>query len=111
MNRAEHLAEVPVMVIPLIIGRIDLGDGPVSSGNAAGHSRPDERENGGEQHDQHRRHRHARAVAMIGPGAGCLPEPLFKRGWRAGHPPDKASPGVMRWRRTWKWPQPMAWRC
>lgn len=24
--------------------------------------------------------RHARAVAMIGPGAGCLPEPLFDRG-------------------------------
>lgn len=24
--------------------------------------------------------RHAKAVAMIGPGAGCLPEPLFERG-------------------------------
>jgi hypothetical protein len=24
--------------------------------------------------------RQARAVAMIGPGAGCLPEPLFQRG-------------------------------
>lgn len=33
---AEHLAEVPVMVIPLIIGRIDLGDAPVRSGDAAG---------------------------------------------------------------------------
>lgn len=33
---AEHLAEVPVMVIPLIIGRIDGASGPVSNGDAAG---------------------------------------------------------------------------
>lgn len=33
---AEHLAEAPVLVIPLIIGRIDGGSGPVGNGDAAG---------------------------------------------------------------------------